>query len=128
MPRYVGTCKIRYEKILDTIHKSGLYDFIQVAYSQPLFCRSAGKIYIVFFEPVIITHFAFFTIYYHTYTSLVVNIPHILSHSCLCITLNALFNLFLFWCSPEPEFGDFVCFHLGPPTWCLSHLLLLSTS
>jgi len=37
LPRYVGTCKIMYEKILDTIHKSGLYDFICVAYSQPLF-------------------------------------------------------------------------------------------
>jgi len=24
LPRYVGTCKIMYEKILDTIHKSGL--------------------------------------------------------------------------------------------------------
>jgi len=31
LPRYVGTCKIMYEKILDTIHKSGLYDFIRVA-------------------------------------------------------------------------------------------------
>ncbi len=30
------TCKILYQTILATIHKSGLYDFIQVAYSQPL--------------------------------------------------------------------------------------------
>jgi len=30
LPRYVG-------KILDTIHKRGLYDFIRMAYSQPLY-------------------------------------------------------------------------------------------
>jgi len=30
------TCTILYQKILATIHKSGLYDFIEMAYSQPL--------------------------------------------------------------------------------------------
>ena len=35
MPRYVGTCKIMYEKIRETIHKSGLYDLTPMAYSQP---------------------------------------------------------------------------------------------
>jgi hypothetical protein len=35
LPRYVGTCKIMYEKILDTIWKSGLYSLTRVAYSQP---------------------------------------------------------------------------------------------
>ena len=30
------TCTIMYEKILATIRKSGLYDFIRTAYSQPL--------------------------------------------------------------------------------------------
>jgi hypothetical protein len=36
LPRYVKTCKIMYEKIRDTIHKSGLYSLTRVAYSQPL--------------------------------------------------------------------------------------------
>jgi hypothetical protein len=40
LPRYVGTCTILYEKILDTIHKSGLYSFICMAFSQPLAIES----------------------------------------------------------------------------------------
>jgi hypothetical protein len=40
LPRYVGTCTIMYEKIVATIRKSGLYDLICVAYSQPLFALS----------------------------------------------------------------------------------------
>jgi hypothetical protein len=36
----VGTCKIMYEKILATIQKSGLYSFIRMAFSQPLFRKS----------------------------------------------------------------------------------------
>ena len=37
----------------------------------------------------------FYNFLYNTYASLVIDIPHILSHSCFCITLSALFNLFL---------------------------------
>ena len=42
----------------------------------------------------------FYNKFYHTYASLVVNISHISSRSCLCITLSALSNLFLFRWSP----------------------------
>ncbi len=35
LPRYVGTCKNMYKKILATFRKSGLYSLTRVAYSQP---------------------------------------------------------------------------------------------
>ena len=38
------TCTIFYEKILATIHKSGLYDFIRMAYSTPCCLRKGEKV------------------------------------------------------------------------------------
>jgi hypothetical protein len=36
LPRYVGTCKIVFEIILDTIHKSGLLSLTRVAFINPM--------------------------------------------------------------------------------------------
>ena len=61
------------------------------------FLSKPGKIYIFCFRSSYYnTIFPFYNLFYHTYASLVVNISHISSHSCLCITLSALSNLFLF--------------------------------
>ncbi len=37
------TCTILYQKILATIHKSGLYDLTCMAYSQPLFLNGSFR-------------------------------------------------------------------------------------
>ena len=36
LPRYVGTCKIMYKKIQDTIHKRGLYDHSMYGIVNPI--------------------------------------------------------------------------------------------